>query len=91
MMIALRERDSIHYLDADAFICVCVWWYANREEKEEDEKKTNETNSKYKNCKSGLVHNYQAMKMIAAFGPLITGLFKYAFMTNVVLQDFLFV
>ncbi|CAF0819995.1 unnamed protein product [Adineta ricciae] len=25
-----------------------------------------------KNCKSGLVYNYQTMKMIAAFGPLIT-------------------
>ena len=47
--------------------------------------------SKDKNCKSGLVHNYQTMKMIAAFGPLITGLFKYAFMTNIVLQDFLLV
>lgn len=28
------------------------------------------------NCKSGLVYNYQTMKMISAFGPIITGLFK---------------
>jgi hypothetical protein len=27
-----------------------------------------------KNCKSGLVYNYQTMKMISAFGPIITGL-----------------
>lgn len=47
--------------------------------------------SKDKNCKSGLVYNYQTMKMIAAFGPMITGLFKYAFMMNTVLQNFLLV
>jgi hypothetical protein len=26
-----------------------------------------------RNCKSGLVYNYQTMKMISAFGPMITG------------------
>ena len=27
-----------------------------------------------RNCKSGLVYNYQTMTMISAFGPIITGL-----------------
>ncbi len=26
-----------------------------------------------KNCKSGLVYNYQTMKMISAYGPIIFG------------------
>lgn len=27
-------------------------------------------------CRSGLIHNYQTMKMISAFGPIITGEFN---------------
>ncbi len=32
-----------------------------------------------KNCKSGLVHNYQTMRIISAFGPIITSLLKISF------------
>jgi hypothetical protein len=32
-----------------------------------------------KNCKSGLIYNYQTMKMISAFGPIITGLLEIAY------------
>jgi hypothetical protein len=27
-------------------------------------------------CKSGLIYNYQTMRMISAFGPIIIGLLK---------------
>lgn len=30
------------------------------------------------NCKSGLTYNYQTMRMISAFGPIVTGKFEFS-------------
>ncbi len=36
-------------------------------------------NTEDKDCKSGLTYNYQTMRMISAFGPIIIGLFESFF------------